>query len=179
MRDNRLPDIVKVAHLLLSQLRDIEVAVDMTVGNGHDTLFLAQHFPVVYGFDLQAAALAAARQRLGQYQVTLICADHYEVQRYISSADLFVFNLGWLPGSDKTIVTTAERTLPTLAKCRELLNPGGLLAIVCYNGDPLQQAESLAVYNWLRAQPELVTQQLRVLNKPTAPVFYLAALQKN
>ena len=43
------------------------LAVDATVGNGHDTLFLARRVAPrgrVFGFDIQPAALAGARRRL-------------------------------------------------------------------------------------------------------------------
>lgn len=53
--------------LLKDVLQPGELAVDATMGNGHDTLFLAQlvgRSGHVYACDLQAQALVNTRQRL-------------------------------------------------------------------------------------------------------------------
>src|SRR5690606_8250875 len=63
-----LPSILSLSKQLIRQaLQPGNAAVDATVGNGHDTLFLAETVGAagrVYGFDIQAEALQAARRRL-------------------------------------------------------------------------------------------------------------------
>lgn len=139
-----------------------EIVVDATVGNGYDTLFLAQTVGAsghVFGFDVQAPALACARRRLRaadvQEQVTLFCASHTEMC-WLLPADLHgrlgavMFNLGYLPGSDHARTTCAGTTVPALASAWSLLRPGGRLSIVTYRGHPGGGAETAAVLGWMR-----------------------------
>ena len=71
------------ADLLSRALRPGDVAVDATMGNGHDTLALARlvgEAGHVYAFDVQRAALDATRARLEEANLlsraTLILAGH-------------------------------------------------------------------------------------------------------
>ena len=55
-------------YLLREHVTPGAVAIDMTAGNGHDTLFLAELVEAtghVYAFDVQAAAVEATRAELG------------------------------------------------------------------------------------------------------------------
>ena len=179
LRNYQLYDTVTLNHLMLANLKNIEIAVDMTVGNGHDTLFLAQHFPKVIGFDLQPQAIANVQNKCVFKNVTLYCADHYYVADYLDYADLFLFNLGWLPGSDKTILTTAEHTVATLEKCQGLLRKGGLISIVCYRGSAEQRAENAAIAAWIESNNAFCVQVVQMLKNTKAPVLYLLALEKS
>ncbi len=62
--------LTQEAHSLIKQkLHSGDIAIDATVGNGYDTLFLAKQVGTtgkVYGFDIQQAALDATRSRLQQ-----------------------------------------------------------------------------------------------------------------
>lgn len=49
---------------------------------------------------------------------------------------LVAFNLGYLPGGDKTIITKPETTLPALEAAKGILMPGGLISLVVYVGHP-------------------------------------------
>jgi len=177
MRKSKLPNLVEIAHLILASLSDIEVAVDMTSGNGHDTAFLAEHFPVVYGFDIQASAIENTREKVKDAKVTLIHDDHYNFDAYVTEVDLFVFNLGWLPGSDKEIVTSATTTLKTLKKCKKHLKEGGVICITCYNGDSSQQEETKAVQSWLTATDDLFVQKFSLPKAKNSPILYIMSLK--
>jgi hypothetical protein len=63
-----------------------------------------------------------------------------------------IFNLGYLPGGDKTITTTQSNTLRALEATSTLLAPGGILSIVCYPGHPEGAAEAAAVSAWAEKQ---------------------------
>ena len=69
----QLQGILPFAHSLLSGcLKTGDIAVDGTMGNGNDTLFLAQlvgETGKVYAFDIQAAALLATERRLREADV--------------------------------------------------------------------------------------------------------------
>ena len=50
------------------------------------------------------------------------------------SASLVVFNLGYLPGGDKTIVTTAEGTERALLAAERAVGAGGCVSVTLYPG---------------------------------------------
>ena len=122
------------------------VAVDATLGNGHDTYFLAKlasgtgH---VYGFDIQDQALQATKERLAKEnlsdRVTLIHRGHEEVKDFIPQSakgkvTAAIFNLGYLPGGDKSIVTKPETTISAIEQLLELLAVEGIIVLVIYHG---------------------------------------------
>lgn len=49
---------------------------------------------------------------------------------------LVAFNLGFLPGGDKAIITKPETTLLALEAAKETVMPGGLISLVVYVGHP-------------------------------------------
>ena len=60
--------LVSVAHnLIRDKLRPGDIAIDATVGNGHDTVFLVEQVSPsgkVYGFDIQQAAIDSTRAKV-------------------------------------------------------------------------------------------------------------------
>lgn len=140
-----------------------DVAIDATVGNGHDTVFLAHHVGAsgrVYGVDIQASALASAQDRLDNAgvdaPVTLVQQGHEELRKAIpvshwGHVKIVMFNLGYLPGhGTKQVVTQPETTLAALTQALESLCPGGLISVVLYRGHPGGMEEAQAVTEWLR-----------------------------
>lgn len=136
------------------------VLIDATAGNGHDTLFLArlaQSFcGEVLAFDVQQAALAVTRGHLAKAGLTarLICASHADMNEYVrSSVAVVMFNLGFLPGSDKAVVTRAEHTLAALRVAADVLLAHGVISVHAYTGHPggLEEAESVRA--WARSLP--------------------------
>ena len=136
------------------------IAIDATTGNGHDSVFLAQRVGptgLVYGFDLQATALEYTRQRLQQAKVSttlqLIHASHARMAEFIAPAHqgkvhAIMFNLGYLPGGDKTLITDTPSTLSALAQALPLLAPAGILTILAYPGHAGGAQETAAVADW-------------------------------
>lgn len=140
-------------------------AVDCTAGNGHDTLFLAEccrNNGHVWAFDVQEAALASTKKRLAaaglEDRVTLIAQGHEHVgdalpPHIAGHLRAAVFNLGFLPGSDKEIVTRAETTLRALKSLTTLLAPEGLICLHSYTGHPGGQDEYAAISSWFSGLP--------------------------
>ena len=60
------------------------------------------------------------------------------------------FNLGYLPGSDKSIQTRAESTEEALAASIQLLSPGGHLCVTAYRGHSGGTAEAETVEAFMR-----------------------------
>ena len=118
------------------------IAVDATMGNGHDTLFLAEQVGEtghVYAFDIQADALVSTRALLEANgvvdRVTLLHRSHADLAEAVpQEADAVVFNLGWLPGGDHSITTLCASTEKAVLSALELLRPGGVVTICAYPG---------------------------------------------
>ena len=155
-------------------------AVDGTCGNGHDTLFLAETLAEigdkphgVFAFDVQPAAIEAARARLGALadSVSLLLASHARLAEELARPEnrpaslaggaaispppvaVAMYNLGFLPGSDKRVVTSAGDTLVSLRSAAELLAPRGVLLVHAYGGHAGGREELEAVDAWHAALP--------------------------
>ena len=153
---DRFPRATELAHeLVAGRLRPGDRAIDATVGNGYDTVFLAERIGPegrVFGFDLQAEAIASAEHRIAGAgftdRVELHFCGHESMAGHLPEGESFqavMFNLGYLPGGDKTSVTRPESTVAAIRVAVELLEPGGILTIVIYTGHEGGQEEAAAV----------------------------------
>lgn len=164
------------------------IAVDATVGNGHDTLFLARAVGPsgrVYGFDVQEAAIDRTRQRLTTAgvasRVTLIRDGHETMDQHMppearGRVATVMFNLGYLPGGDKARITRPATTVAALDQACRYLQPGGVITVVQYVGHEGGAAEAQAVDEWAKALDQTAYQALmyRFINQRNAPPRLLA-----
>ena len=132
-------------HFIRQVLQPGAIAVDATVGNGHDTVFLAELVGAagrVVGFDIQANALTAAAARVANFpQVELIAAGHEQLDARLPEMargrlQAAMFNLGYLPGGDKDIATRGETTIAGVQQALDHLVVGGAVTVVLYPGHP-------------------------------------------
>ena len=170
----------KFAHdIIHDHVKEGDRVIDATVGNGHDTIFLAELVGPsghVDGFDIQSEAIESAQLMLqgsSFEQVTLHQVGHEKMAGMVKSqVQAVMFNLGYLPGGDKQLTTQPETTIVALQTATELLAPGGLITIVVYTGHPGGQEEADAVHAFCC---ELDTEQFATtihkssLDNPTAP----------
>lgn len=178
--------VTKLSHdFLLPAIQTGSVAIDLTAGNGWDTLFLAKHIGergIVYAFDRQTAAIEATRMRLNQAgllsRVRLKRACHANWPSFVDDNLLgvcaVVMNLGYLPGGDHTIRTEAASTIEAIHATIPWLRLGSRMSIVAYTGHEGGLAESVAIEAALSG---LVADRFRVertVSSPTigAPVHY-------
>lgn len=163
MKNSSLRGAVGFAHLALQQyLNPGDRVVDATCGNGRDTLFLARLVgPTghVWGIDIQAAAISATRTLLANAgclsRVTLVETGHESMAATVSEqVQGVVFNLGYLPGGERSLVTMPPTTLQALNQATALLVPGGIITIAIYTGHPGGASESAAVQEWAANLPE-------------------------
>jgi predicted methyltransferase len=158
--------LVALAHQAVAAvLAPGDIAIDATVGNGHDTLFLAQQVGIngkVYGFDIQEAALDSAWQRLlaaGETaQVALYHAGHEAMavllpETVAGRVRAVMFNLGYLPGGDKQRTTGTSTTLAAVQAALSLLAPGGVISLLAYTGHPGGREETEQLKAWLAYLP--------------------------
>ena len=165
-RDIRRP-LTTVAHdAVAAVLFDGAKAIDATMGNGHDTLFLARQVGPngkVIAFDIQPDALTMTAQRVEALgiasRVDLRQAGHETLLRSVppswsGAVNAVMFNLGYLPGGDKRCVTRASTTRQALDQTIQLLTPGGRLSILLYRHHDGAEPEVDAVTRWLAGLPD-------------------------
>ncbi|MFW6279233.1 MAG: class I SAM-dependent methyltransferase [Bacillota bacterium] len=148
---------VEYSHFLFEKhLGSGDRVVDATTGNGHDTLFLAHLVGKqgqVWGFDIQKKAIEETKKKIKagglQDRVQLIHDGHENLAQYVTSpVDGILFNLGYLPGSRKKVVTNPETTLQALKSGLNLLAPDGLVVLVVYTGHEGGKAENRALLKY-------------------------------
>jgi tRNA A58 N-methylase Trm61 len=184
--DTKQPiSLVKLAHnLVKDKVKSGDIVIDATVGNGHDTRFLLELVcpkGKVFGFDSQQAAIASTRASLQDCQfvecVTLVHNSHADMGKFIPTnyqgkISAVMFNLGYLPGGDKRVVTQTESTLAALASASHLLSANGIVTVLAYPGHEGGEIETDQVKNWcLALDPRHYTVKLfeNHANKTSAP----------
>jgi SAM-dependent methyltransferase len=138
------PRPTRLAWMILAEaIREGDLAIDATAGNGHDTGFLAERVGAagrVIAFDIQPEAITSARARVKEMgfgeRVDFHLLSHSKMNEVIAegSAAVIMFNLGYLPGGDHALATLAAETLAALDCAAQALKPGGILTVVCYPG---------------------------------------------
>ena len=171
-------------HFVLEHLKSGDTAVDFTMGNGNDTLFLSKAVGEggrVYAFDIQEEALISTREHLKENgapeNYTLICASHHLVKEYVKEPiKAGMFNLGYLPRSGRKAVTTMrETTIPAVQSAIELLAPDGVLIVAIYPGhkEGELEGEELREYFKTLSKYKICASEFHILNSPTSPDFFL------
>ena len=171
-------------YFIMEHLREGDVAVDFTMGNGNDTLFLSKAVGEngkVYAFDIQEDALISTRAHLeangAPENYTLICASHHRVKEFVTEPiKAGMFNLGYLPRSGRKAVTTMrETTMPAVEAAIELLAPDGVLIVAIYPGheEGALEGEMLREYFSTLSKYRICPSEFKILNSPTSPYFFL------
>ena len=114
------------------------IVIDATGGNGHDTLALAKMKPKqLVAIDLQKEALDSTQARLTPHtsvQFFHQCHSTFPEEIQPHTVSLIVYNLGYLPGGDKSLTTLTTTTMDSLKNALDLITPGGMISITCYPG---------------------------------------------
>ena len=122
--------IVSRIHELILKNEKFDVAIDATVGNGYDTLFLAKHFKKVIGIDIQPLAIKRSIEKTQNLSNVSIFLDDFNNIKKYGYANLIVFNLGFLPGSNRKIKTQDYTSNIAITNAYEILD--GTLLIAAY-----------------------------------------------
>ena len=168
---------LEMAHDFLAQvITQEDIVVDATMGNGHDTLFLAKLAKQVYAFDIQKQALKKTSQHLQEAGLTnaeLILQGHETVDQFVTEVKAAIFNLGYLPSADKSIITQPQTTIEALDKLCQILVKGGRIAIMIYYGHEGGDIERDAVMDYVSQLPqqEYTATIYRTLNQINNPPF--------
>ncbi len=180
--------VLKFAHSLLEQtIQSGDHVIDGTVGNGHDTVFLAKLVGPhghVYGFDIQKTAIINTSLRLKEQQleqcVTLFQHSHEQVIDWLPKASsekikAAIFNLGYLPGGDKSIVTKPSSTIKAAQSIFNLLQVGGIIVLVIYPGHEEGRKEKDYVLSYVKTIDQQLANVLKYefINQVNEPPFVI------
>ena len=170
-------------HFILTHLREGDIAVDFTMGNGHDTEFLSKTVGEsghVYAFDVQQMALSSTAEHLRESgcpnNYTLILDSHHNVKNYVNvPIKAGMFNLGYLPGSDKSVTTMRETTLPAIQAAIELMDRDAIILVAVYPGHAEGEAEGKMICDYLStlSRYRVCATRINILNSPTSPFFII------
>lgn len=175
------------------RLRPGDIAIDATAGNGHDTTWLCQAVGQngrVFAFDIQEEAIANTAEKLGELglsgRATLFQQSHDTMATALPPAShgavsAIVFNLGYLPGGDRSIITQATTTLAAFNVGLGLLKPAGILCAVLYPAHPGGEREVRRILEWSkglsphRYQTEIIEHPTR---NPASPFIITVVKRK-
>ena len=171
------PRITEIAHLFVERcLRPGDRAVDATAGNGYDTRFLADLVGPggrVDAFDLQLEAVTKTREKTAHLpQVRVHHAGHERMEEHVTApVKAVMFNLGYLPSGDKSVITRPDSTLAALDAAVRLLDAGGVITVVAYPGHGGGEEETTEVTAWFRSlcRDRFRVLQLGPLDRPGVP----------
>lgn len=192
---------LEMAHWMLKDIiKTNDVVVDATMGNGYDTQFLAELGANVYAFDVQEEALNATEKRLDdagiknqifeknlsnlltEPLVNLVLSGHEKLSEYVKEPiKAAIFNLGYLPKTDKSVVTKADTTLTALDALTNQLVVSGRIAIMIYYGHEGGKEEKDAVIKWTSSLPQKdweVTSYAPLNQIHTPPILVLIEKRK-
>ncbi|MCM3628859.1 methyltransferase domain-containing protein [Paenibacillus glycanilyticus] len=186
--------ILSMAHQWIAErVQPGDIVIDATAGGGVDTLKLAELVGprgTVHAFDIQRDALDRTQERLRSLeesgrlpQVRLHLRNHAQMAEAVgASAEgkvaAVMFNLGYLPGGDESVITVPTTTVAALDAALSLLRRGGIVTVALYPGHPGGAEEAAIVADWAAKLPGAMHAAVlyRQPQRDTAP--YLIAVEK-
>ncbi len=179
---------VRLSHLYASAvIQPNDIVIDATCGNGFDTIFLAEKVGSegkVYGFDIQDIAIESTHRALLAKgllnQSELLCCSHSEMinnipTELIGTVTCIMFNLGYFPGGDKTLITMPDTTLIALQQSLALISVGGIITICAYRGHEGGSEEEKVVEEFCTQLSKTSFNCLKtehINEQPNRPVLY-------
>lgn len=186
-----LKGILNYAHHLLEEsINKGETVIDATCGNGNDTLFLSKivgNEGHVLAFDIQEQAIENTKQLIQANNfenVSFINDSHAQIAEYLSEEmngkiGGAIFNLGYLPKGDKSIITEGQSTIAAIDTILHFLKKNGLIVIVVYHGHEGGKSEMETVLKHVihLDQKEYTVLKYGFINQKNNPPF-IVAVQK-
>ncbi|NLK64813.1 MAG: methyltransferase domain-containing protein [Tissierellia bacterium] len=173
--------IAEMVHFLIKgsyEGKDNLNFLDLTCGNGFDTLFLSNLAGAkgkVTALDIQVAAVERTIKLLKENSefnnYTIIKDSHEFVEKYITEKiDAAVYNLGYLPKSNKEIITKPESTISSINSLLPYLKDSGRIYITSYiTHDKGYEINKLSDYLTGLNKKEYNVILIDVLNKDNTP----------
>ncbi|WP_416827763.1 class I SAM-dependent methyltransferase [Ectobacillus polymachus] len=185
----KLEGILPFARTLLkAAVSQGDICVDATMGNGHDTCMLAElvgESGTVYAFDIQEQALEHTKALLDEkhleHRAVLIHDSHGNLARHLpehthGNITGAIFNLGYLPGGDKSIVTKPESTIAAITQLLAVMAAEGIIVLVIYHGHPEGKVERDSILSFVNGLDQKQAHVLRYefVNQQNDPPFIIA-----
>jgi hypothetical protein len=164
-----------------------DLVIDATCGNGHDALYLSflcltETQGALIALDRQLGAIFSTKKKLEEKltkdtfsKVLFYCQSHETFPPLERAPSLIVYNLGYLPGSDKVIKTSKETTLVSIENALSLISKGGMLSITCYPGHAEGLEEQSEILNYAAKLSDFLfdVTHYRKTSRPSAPSVLL------
>ena len=153
------------------------IGVDFTMGNGHDTVFLQKYCQEVYAFDIQMEAFENTKKKLKSMAgIHFIFDGHENMDKYLNSFDIGIFNLGYLPLAGLHVTTLLQTTKIAIEKA--IVGMQYVLFIVVYPGHDEGKKESQWIdeYVSMLDAHQFHVSTYRMMNKHLSP--YVIEIEK-
>lgn len=166
-----------IDYILNRLLKDKEILVDMTAGNGHDSLRLlkiAPNYKKLYIYDIQKEAIENTKKLLDSYvykNCVFLNKSHSDLSDIKENVDFAIYNLGYLPGANKEIVTKTSSTMLSLSNLLPRLSNNAVVVITTYPGHSEGKLEDESIFNYLKVldQREFNVLKLEFINQKNNP----------
>ncbi len=147
-------------HFWANLLQENDTVIDATCGNGKDSLALASLLKTkknttLYCLDIQNTAMHTTKELLKHLTPEFLSSVHFFQMSHadipidlIKKTKLLVYNLGYLPGGDKSITTLTSSTTISICKAIEYLPLGGVISLTCYPGHAEGKKEEEALLSF-------------------------------
>lgn len=121
---------VKRTHQIATLNEKKKIAIDATCGNGYDSIFLSSIYEKVISIDIQELAIKRTKEKTKDIaNIEVFCDDFNYIEKY-QYANFILFNLGFLPGSNRKVKTQDYTSNEAILKAYSILD--GTLCVACY-----------------------------------------------
>ncbi len=177
--------ISDLSHLFIQNLTDGSgIYIDATAGNGYDTLFIAKMLKkdgFLYSFDISEKAIINTKKLLKENNINsdnikIINDSHENTDKYITDKKIkaAMFNLGYLPNSDKNTITKAKSTIYAIEMILNMLADKGVVTICSYVGhDGGEEDREVRGYLLSLDKKAYEISVMEMMGRTGAPVLYL------
>ncbi len=180
---NNVLDFLSV--LLTNCVKSGDTVIDGTAGNGYDTVTLSNFVGekgIVYSFDIQEIAIEKSKKRLSEnspYNNVIFFNESHENIKHTIGKDVkincAVFNLGFLPGGDKSITTHYHSSISAIENVVEMLDENGIVYIVVYWGHENGKLEKSALDTYIQVLDQKIYNcgRIEFVNQKNCPPILL------
>ena len=127
----------------------------------------------LFCMDLQTQAIENTRQKVPDAFFFHQCHSNFPQEALSPKLKLIVYNLGYLPGGDKSLTTRVSSTKQSVKRALEVLPNGGALSITFYPGHAEGKDELDTILPYLAALPStaFTVTKHSWINRKNAPLL--------
>ena len=154
---NNFDNVNNIAKIYIQEVvKEGDICIDATMGNGYDTVFLAEKVGKsgkVYAFDVQEEAIKSTEKKVKKLEfedrVELVLDGHENINNYVKEKiKCAVFNLGYLPRCEHRIITKPDTTIEAIKQSVSLLEENGVVCVSIYTGHEGGMEERNEVFDY-------------------------------